>query len=617
MEADAMRKPRAAAKSARFAAAAAEIARYLSERDPAARGLSREEIDVHGSGHLTTGWRISLRVGDDLHPVDVLLDNRFPFSIPRIGLVNAPPPLTWPHAEPSLLCLYDEFTSTDVIRPVAVLKAVLEKAAALIAASVRNETQEDFRTEFPTYWAREHVLSGSVEWRSLIGPKPPTRLIRVWTGAKINLVADDAATIQRWLEHFFGRKDRDFGQTVPGLLLWLPEPLLPSEYPHSGADVLALARTAGSDAPRLLEELADGAPARISVLLGAFSSDGACLVGVTILKPECGTFQKVRRPDPLSRGFRPGHIPKALLRQRYLAGAGLTASTVSRADAAWIHGRDRDPRQEQLARKRVVVLGCGSLGAPTVIKLAAAGVGRFALVDPQAMTGANTSRHPLGSADVGQNKAAALRERLERSYPHLLSVAAYPATWQDALASDENLFADADLVVVAIGNWHAEAEFNDWHLRQGRGFRVLYVWTEPRAYAGHAVAICSEGGCFHCGFDDSGAARVPITLWPEDMMREREPGCGAVFQPYGPVEMTYIEALGSELAMDCLLETPSSSVHRMWVAERRLIERAKGSLNPVWVNESARRREGGCREEKPWERRESCPICGSPPTATG
>jgi len=612
-----MRKPRAAAESARFAAAAAEIARYLSDRDPAARALSQEEIYVHGSDHLKAGWRISLQVGDDFHAVDVLIDNRFPFSIPRIGLVNAPPPLTWPHAEPSLLCLYDEFTSTDVIRPVAVLKAVLEKAATLIAASVWGETQDDFRTEFPTYWAREHVVSGSIEWRSLISPGPPSRLIRVWTGTAFILVADDAATIQRWLEHFFGRKDRDFGQTAAGLLLWLPQPLLPSEYPNSGRDVVALARTAGSEAPRLLEELADGAPSRASVLLGAFSGDGPCLAGVTILKLESGTFQKVRRPDPLSRGFRPGHIPKGLLRQRYLAAAGLTASTVSRVDAAWIHGRDRDPRQEHLARKRVVVLGCGSLGAPIAVKLAAAGVGRFALVDPQAMTGPNTSRHSLGAPDVGQNKAVALRHRLERSYPHLLSVTAYAATWQDALAADDNLFVDADLVVVAIGNWHAEAEFNNWHLRQGRPFRVVYVWTEPRAYAGHAVAICAEGGCFHCGFDDSGGARVPITLWPEDMMREREPGCGAVFQPYGAIEMTYIEALGSELAMDCLLEPPLSTVHRTWVADRHSIERAKGLLNPVWVDDSARRREGSCRDEKLWERRESCPICGTLPNAIG
>jgi sulfur-carrier protein adenylyltransferase/sulfurtransferase len=613
MGAGGMRKPRAAAKSARFAAAAAEIAAYLADRDPAARPLSKVEIQSHGSDRLESGWRINLQVGEDVHVVDVLIDRRFPFSIPRIGLVKAPPPLTWPHAEPSLLCLYDEFTSTDVIRPVAVLEAVLQKAATLIAASVRGETHDDFRTEFPTYWAREHVALGSIEWRSLVTPQPPSRVIRVWAGASTNLVADDVASMQRWLEHFFGRKDPTFCQNEAGVLLWLPQPLLPSEYPDFGGDVVALARTAGVNAPQLLEELADAAPRRIFVLLGAFSTDGPCLAGVTISKPECGTFQKTRRADPINRGFRPGHIPKALLRQRYLASAGLTASTVSRVDARWIHGRDHDPRQEQLAGKHVVVLGCGSLGAPIALKLAAAGVGRLTLVDPQTMTGPNISRHPLGAADVGRSKAIGLRERLQRSYPHITSVNSHTATWQEALADDDSLFVDGDLVVVAIGNWHAEAEFNDWHVHQGRTFHVVYVWTEPRACAGHAVAICPEGGCLHCGFEDSGAARVPITLWPDDMMREREPGCGAVFQPYGAVEMTYIEAVGSELALDCLLEPPSAAMHRTWVADRRSIERAKGLLNPAWVGDSERRREGGCRDNERWGRRESCPTCGTLP----
>jgi len=603
-----MRRSGTAARPAGYAAAAEKIGRYLAERDPQVRALSQEEVRAHGSSSLGQGWRIGLQVGDGVHPVDVLIDDRFPFSIPRVALVDAPPPLTWPHAEPSLLCLYDEFTSTDVVRPAAVLEVVLDEASDLIARNLRGETQGDFRTEFMTYWARFHVLEGSIPWRSLIGARPPSRLIRVWKGATNYLVGEDDASIRRWLEHFFGRHDRSFEQTDSGVLLWLAQPLLPKEYPNTAEDVVALSRNAGPESARLLEQLADEAPSRLAVLLGAYSANGPCLAGVAIIKPERGTFQKRPRPDPLNRGFRPGHVPKELLRHRYFAGA-VEASTVSRVDAAWIHGRDRDARQEQLAAKRVALLGCGSLGAPVVVKLAGAGAGNFTLVDPQALTAPNTSRHPLGSREVGKNKAASLRERLERTYPHIASVTHHEGTWQEALARDENLFAEADLVVVAIGNWHAEAEFNDWHLRHGRAPQALYVWTEPRACAGHAVVIGPEGGCFHCGFDDSGRQRVRITHWPEEMMRAREPGCGAVFQPYGPAELTYVEALGTELAIDGLLDPPRSSMHRMWAADRQFIERSKGALNPEWIAGSARRQDGGCREEEPWARHEMCSAC--------
>jgi hypothetical protein len=602
-----------ATSPARYAAAVAKIERYLQERHPDVRALSDKEVSDHGSSSLVHGWRITLQVsGGEVRLVDVLVDDRLPFSVPRIALVDPPALYAWPHVEAGgLLCLCDEYTSTDVARPDGVLEFFLDDAATLIARSIRGETQEDFRTEFTTYWERIRVSSGSIPWRSLVRPEPPSRLVRVWRGRAFYLVGDDEAAIERWLEHFFGQRAPAFGEFDTAILLWLSKAPLPSEYPQTAEDVLALARNAGPEPTRLLEQLADSTPDRLVVVLGARSLDGPCFAGVTIVKPAGGRFRDQQRPDPLVHGFRPGHIPASLQRQRYLGAASVEAFSVSRVDASWIHGRDRDDRQAQLAGKRVVILGCGSLGAPVALNLAAAGVGNLVLVDPQSLTGPNTSRHELGSSSVGENKAAGLRQLLLRKYPHLASVTHHARTWQEALDGDEKLFRDADLVVLAIGNWHAEAQFNDWHLGRAREPIILYAWIEPRAGAGHAVAIASAGGCFQCGFDTSGGARLPITLWPEAMMREREPGCGAVFQPYGPAELGYIEALASEFAVEVLLQPLSSSIHRMWVAERGFIERSKGALNPDWIGDSLRRRNGGCREEEAWERRDGCAACDS------
>lgn len=605
-----MRRLGAAARPTGYAAAVEKSARHLAEHHPEIRVLSDEEVSTHGLPSLGYGWRINLQIaGDETRVVDVMVDDRFPFSIPRIALVDPPALYTWPHVEPGgLLCLYDEYTSTDVAHPDAVLDAVLNEASTLIARSIRGETQEDFRREFLTYWERIRVPSGSIPWRSLVRAQPPSRLIRVWKG-KFYLVGDDEATIQRWLEHFFERRVAAFDEIEIAVLIWLSKPLLPKDYPHTADDILTLARDAGPEAARLLEQLADEAPERLVVLLGAQSTDGPCLAGVTTIKPEAGKFRGRQRPNPLTHGFRDGRVPAVLQRQRYFANASVEASSVVRVDASWIHGRDRDERQEQLAIKRVVVLGCGSLGSPIALKLAAAGVGNFVLVDPEALTGPNTSRHELGSAWVGQNKAAGLREVLVRKYPHLTSVTYHAATWQEALARNENLLTDVDLVILAIGNWHAEAQFNDWHLSHGRAPLALYAWIEPRAAAGHAVAIGRAGGCFQCGFDESGGARLPITVWPDGMMREREPGCGAVFQPYGPAELAHTEALASELSVEALLRPPAASIHRMWAADRGFIERSKGALNPDWVGDSPRRRDGGCREEELWARQDRCAAC--------
>jgi hypothetical protein len=588
----------------------------LKEHYPEVCELSDKDISAYLSTSLTRGWRINLQVRDgEVRPVDVLIDDRFPFSIPRIALVDPPALYTWPHVEPGgLLCLYDEYTSSDMSRPDAVLEVVLNDASTLIGRSLRGETQEDFRAEFMTYWDRIRVWSGSTPWRSLVRAEPPSRLIRVWRGKDFYVVGDNETVIEKWLEHFFGRRATAFGEGESAALIWLSKPLLPSEYPQKAEDILALARNAGSEAARLIEQLADKTPQRLVVLLGASSTEGPCLAGATIIKPETKRFRGKQRADPLTQGFRPGHVPAGLQRQRYFANASVEASSIMRVDASWIHGRDRDERQAQLTTKRVIMLGCGSLAAPIVLNLAAAGVGHFVLVDPQALTGPNTSRHELGSAGVGRSKAAGLQELLLRKFPHLTSVTHHTATWQEALARHENLFTDADLIILAIGNWHDEAQFNDWHLNRGRTPVALYTWIEPRAGAGHAVAIGPAGGCFQCGFDGSGGPRLPITIWPDAMMREREPGCGGVFQPYGPAELAYIEALASELALEVLLQPPHLSIHRMWVADRGFIERSKGALNPDWIDDSPRRRDGGCREEEPWARQERCPACGSPDT---
>jgi len=259
----------AAARPAGYAAAVEKLASHLAERHPEVRVMSEVEVSAHELPSLGWGWRINLQMDDgDVRLGDVMVDDRFPFSVPRIALVDPPALCTLAHVEPGgLLCLYDEYTSTDVARPGAVLDAVLNEASMLITRSMRGETQEDFRTEFMTYWARIRVSSDSIPWRSLVRAQPPSRLIRVWRGKDFYLVGDDEAAIQRWLEHSFGRRAPALVETETAALLWLAKPLLPKDYPHTAEDMITLARDAGPETARPLEKLADDMPTRLAVLL--------------------------------------------------------------------------------------------------------------------------------------------------------------------------------------------------------------------------------------------------------------------------------------------------------------------------------------------------------------
>jgi hypothetical protein len=111
-------------------------------------------------------------------------------------------------------------------------------------------------------------------------------------------------------------------------------------------------------------------------------------------------------------GFRPAGC-------RRIFGGEATAqrARVEKVDA-WL-SRARTGEGEQLAVKRVAVLGCGSLGAGVGKLLLQSGLRHAVLIDPETLGWENISRHELGADSVGQRKASELVARLRLMYPHV------------------------------------------------------------------------------------------------------------------------------------------------------------------------------------------------------
>src|ERR1017187_8428568 len=75
-------------------------------------------------------------------------------------------------------------------------------------------------------------------------------------------------------------------------------------------------------------------------------------------------------------------------------------------------------KQDRLRQATVLVIGAGGLGCPALLYLAAAGVGRIVLLDPDVVEVSNLQRQVLfTSADVGEAKVAAAARRLSALNP--------------------------------------------------------------------------------------------------------------------------------------------------------------------------------------------------------
>ena len=74
--------------------------------------------------------------------------------------------------------------------------------------------------------------------------------------------------------------------------------------------------------------------------------------------------------------------------------------------------------QKRLKNARVLVIGAGGLGAPTLLYLAAAGVGTIGIVDFDVVEESNLQRQIIhGVADVGRSKARSARDSIAAINP--------------------------------------------------------------------------------------------------------------------------------------------------------------------------------------------------------
>ncbi len=115
--------------------------------------------------------------------------------------------------------------------------------------------------------------------------------------------------------------------------------------------------------------------------------------------------------------------------------------------------------QKRLKNSSVLVVGAGGLGSPMLLYLAAAGVGRIGIVDPDVVDMSNLQRQILYNInDIGKPKAETAREKLLAMNPHI-EIQAYfmPLNRENAL----DLVSQYDIVADGTDNFQTRYLVND------------------------------------------------------------------------------------------------------------------------------------------------------------
>lgn len=211
-------------------------------------------------------------------------------------------------------------------------------------------------------------------------------------------------------------------------------------------------------------------------------------------------------------------------------------------DDAYIASRSA-PSLGTLADRRILLIGCGTIGgylAELLVKAGAGiGAGELALVDKEILLPANIGRHRLGFGSILQNKASALSTELARHAPTArLSVIA-----RDVVGVD---LTGWDLIIDATG----EEALGHWIAQQVQQAFVpsLAVWVEGPGTAVRALLRdVPESACLRCLNDTARSPRHPVTKEPIDYDHLAGQGCESLYVPFPVTVSVQAACLAAEM----------------------------------------------------------------------
>ncbi|MBC3335450.1 molybdopterin-synthase adenylyltransferase MoeB [Pseudomonas proteolytica] len=192
------------------------------------------------------------------------------------------------------------------------------------------------------------------------------------------------------------------------------------------------------------------------------------------------------------------------------AGATLSASEISRYSRHLLLPEIGLEGQQRLKHSRVLVIGAGGLGSPTLLYLAAAGVGTLGIIDFDVVDDSNLQRQVIHRlAEIGQLKTQSAKRTLQALNPHIqINLHNERLDNDNAVA----LFSNYDLMLDGTDNFATRYLVNDACVLA----RKPYVWGSIYRFEGQASVFWEQAPSGGINYRD---------LYPEPPPAHLAPSC--------------------------------------------------------------------------------------------
>lgn len=492
-----------------------------------------EVVDAFGQrgfefvGRADDGWlklRGLLKTSTGPHDCEIKLDPQF-FELPRVRLLKLP--VSLPRVTPHLgsgghLCYIAKGTVVlDIFDPVGQSLACLQRAEDVLSSVLKGELVEDLEEEFYVYWNGPFCLVDVQDQRLGRQETLVTKLGDDFTA----VVTDDKARSTQKLKSLGWDTKNYTVLTYRIRTSAKPRPHTGSWPPATVKDIL---EWQGLLDPRCRKKI----QARIEEARSTPATGVLILVesplmtyGFTVFFDK-NSFQKGIHRQSRTSMFALRVMPMSVVRinDRYMAQRNV-------------------PGMQTLAGKRLVLVGCGTIGGYLAEMLIKAGAGtsggQLTLVDFDHLYPQNIGRHRLGFPSLFSNKAIGMAEELQRLTPGA-NIRALPVDVKRAQLGEIDLLIDST-GEESLGHWLCQ--------RYLETSPMLSVWIEGPGIAVRALLHTERtGACYRCLCDSNRKGLFSTIAGTMPIMMAGQ-GCEGLYVPFPASVSVQAASLGAEMVI--------------------------------------------------------------------
>jgi len=477
--------------------------------------LEKKGLDFGLAGDLSIdGISLKIRVGFDVH---------FPRHRPIYFLVNHADIEYMPHIEyDGAICYaHDENLVMDENNPKGIIEETFALAKKTLEDGIRKKNTDDFLNEYEAYWNRAQDVTAiftNVEIKQSVEVIKIGKHKRDDEGNNLFAVSDSQERINS-ITRFV------HAENCPPLQNGFYIPL------EKGA-IVPLPRPKSQISLDFVRDL---------IFKNISPANKKKFTGILEKKTRLEDFLIISFPKPNGNdaiiGIRIAGINYAKHPLLYPANkVKIKPLSVSRLDKEYMLTRGGNGLN--FSDKKVLLIGGGSVGGYIADELVKSTILNVDIVDSEDLEAENCYRHICGFGYLNDNKAKALKHKLEQFYPHSV-IGVLPDTIENLIEKKKINLNSYDAIIVATGN----ATINLHLMRYVREIKckvpVLFSWLDPYGIGGHClITNITDKGCYSCLYSNDALhnnASFASAKQAKPFLKTIS-GCASGYSPYSSLD---------------------------------------------------------------------------------